>query len=435
MSLIARQARKYPNLAIIPVDTSGLDQRESAFAHRLSDVVLARWATLRFLLETRLTKPIRQIDPVVQSAMLVGLAQLALLDRVPPHAAIGTAVEWAKVRRGPKAGGMVNAVLRRLDELLGSDQRAYRERSTLERDELPLADGRAIVLAEPTLPEDGIDRLAFSTGIGRWLTRRWTEAEGATRARELALHSIVDAPLVLNLAYAQTAIADGLTQPHSTPGHAVLAEGVRLEDVIDGRRDVWVQDAASAEPVLLARDASGTPSLICDLCAGQGTKTRQLRAEFPNATIVAADTDRGRLDSLEATFADDDGVVTAELGPGLHPWLEKADLILLDVPCSNSGVLPRRPEARARLTQQTLARLGDEQRQIFADAIPLLSPRGRVLYATCSLEAEENSEIAAWAGTWHGLKVRREKQSWPTGQPGDGPEAYRDGSYAAILSR
>lgn len=435
LSLIAQQARRYPNLAILPVPTEGLDGREAAFAHRLTDTVYARWVTLRFLIESRLDKPIRQIDPVVQAALLVGLAQIAFLDRVPTHAAIGTAVEWAKRRRGPRAGGMVNAVLRRLSELLGEQEREHRERITLERDELPLADGRALVLKQPLLPEDGVERLAIACGLAPWLVRSWSESYGSAEARELALHTIVDPPIVLNVAHATAPLPEGLVSLHSTPGHVVLNEPGRLGELLESRRDVWVQDAASAEPVLLAREAGTEPALICDLCAGQGTKTRQLRVAFPNAMIVAADTDGQRLATLAGIFAGDAGVKTASIGRELHAWLERADLILLDVPCSNSGVLPRRPEARARLTQETLARLGDEQRQIFADAIPLLAPSGKVLYATCSLEADENEQMAAWAKKWHGLRVKREKRCLPSGLPGEGPERYRDGSYAVLLAR
>ena len=74
-------------------------------------------------------------------------------------------------------------------------------------------------------------------------------------------------------------------------------------------------------------------------------------------------------------------------------------------------------------------------KQIIADAIPLLrgTPRGKILYSTCSLETEENREQAEWAARWHRFRIEREEQTLPEGGPGGAPEAYRDGSYSALL--
>jgi 16S rRNA (cytosine967-C5)-methyltransferase len=113
----------------------------------------------------------------------------------------------------------------------------------------------------------------------------------------------------------------------------------------------------------------------------------------------------------------------------------RADLILLDVPCSNTGVLPRRPEARYRLTDRTLERMADVQRQIGADAIPLLAARGRILYSTCSLEPEENDQMAAWFTRWHNLRAQARQAIEPTGLPGGPAAGYRDGSFAVLLGR
>jgi 16S rRNA (cytosine967-C5)-methyltransferase len=114
----------------------------------------------------------------------------------------------------------------------------------------------------------------------------------------------------------------------------------------------------------------------------------------------------------------------------------KADLVLLDVPCSNTGVLARRVEARYRFDREHLDRLKGMQRQIIADSIRLLR-RGSgscgILYSTCSLDQNENHEQAVWASRWHGLGLAREHVRQPEGLPGDGPERYSDGSYAVLL--
>src|SRR5690606_26227713 len=112
----------------------------------------------------------------------------------------------------------------------------------------------------------------------------------------------------------------------------------------------------------------------------------------------------------------------------------RADLILLDVPCSTTAVLGRRPEARYRASQSQLDRLAGIQRQIIADAIPLLSPQGAILYSTCSLEPEENDQQAAWARKWHKCQVSAPLRLEPSGRPGAGGSAsYADAAFAVLL--
>ena len=112
---------------------------------------------------------------------------------------------------------------------------------------------------------------------------------------------------------------------------------------------------------------------------------------------------------------------------------EKVDLLVLDVPCSNTGVLARRPEARSRFSSTGLEKLVGIQRQIVADSIPCLSPGAHVLYTTCSLEPEENQSMPRWLEKWHGWELVDESRVLPAGQPGDPPSSYHDGGYSALL--
>jgi 16S rRNA (cytosine967-C5)-methyltransferase len=113
----------------------------------------------------------------------------------------------------------------------------------------------------------------------------------------------------------------------------------------------------------------------------------------------------------------------------------KADLILLDVPCTNTGVLARRIEAKYRCDDDQLNRLVGIQKQIIADSIALLRsrPRGRILYSTCSLEPEENQAQVDWAARWHTFKVLAFESHAPAGIPGGHASAYSDGSFWALL--
>jgi 16S rRNA (cytosine967-C5)-methyltransferase len=190
------------------------------------------------------------------------------------------------------------------------------------------------------------------------------------------------------------------------------------------------------------------PEVVLDLCAGQGTKTRQLAATFPGARVVATDVDRARFATLERVFREYGAGDGAGGGAGggrvevlapaevMERYRGKADLVLLDVPCSNTGVLARRAEARYRCGPEQMKRLVDVQRQIVADAIPLLreSARGRILYSTCSVEPEENNLQVAWAAKWHRFRVEKQELLLPAGRPGGPASGYHDGSFFTLMA-
>jgi 16S rRNA (cytosine967-C5)-methyltransferase len=418
----------------LELDTRGLDARDAALAEAIYDAAVRRWLTLSAVLEHVLGRPMEMIEPPLRAVLLAGSAQLLLLDRIPDHAAVDESVELAKAMVREKAGGLANAALRKIAGMRDRTSDAPAPAGELlARDRIPLSDGRVVVLKEPVLPAAEVDLLAASTSTPVWLLRRWASRWPADRVREMALHGLVRAPIVLHTGLATSPLPSGLI-PHSAPGHHVFTgTHSELVSLLASRRDLWVQDAASSRAVASA--SSLRPSLIIDLCAGQGTKTRQLAATFPDARIVATDVDPGRLRTLQASF---EGSEQVRIVPstGLMPGMARsADLILLDVPCSNTGVLARRVEARYRCGAAQLQRLAGIQRQIIADSIPLLrtSPRGKILYSTCSLETEENRDQAAWAVRWHRFKIQQEEQTLPTGIASAPATAYRDGAYSALL--
>src|SRR5688572_2383 len=178
----------------------------------------------------------------------------------------------------------------------------------------------------------------------------------------------------------------GLRLPFGTPVEqwAEYAEGL-----------VEIQDAGSQ----LACEAVGARpgETVIDLCAGAGGKTLALAAAMRNeGTLIAADTDRGRMSRL-APRAARAGALVAEtvlLNPAreaemLAAWVGKADAVLVDAPCSGSGTWRRNPEARWRLDEDGLARLASLQQRLLELAATLVRPGGRLVYVTCSLLDEE----------------------------------------------
>lgn len=386
-----------------------------------------RWATIESLASRFASRPIASLDAPVRAAIVGGGAQLLFLDRVPDHAAIHATVEWAK-RRAAKASGLVNALLRRLSEIRTEHSReAWRH----ERDALPLADGTALVLREALLPEPMDRRLAAACSLPVGVVRGWIERFGEDEASRLARHALVRPPTVLNVAHATVPVDDSV--PHDEVGSAVWTGGPgELGGFLETRQDVWVQDASSSATLALAGGIR--PRSVVDLCAGLGTKTRQIERLFPEARVIAADVDDARLRELRSRYEGSERVTVCHADEaGATVGSEGAELVLLDVPCTNSGVLPRRPEARYRLGSRQAERLAEIQDGIVARGASLLAPGGKLLYATCSIEHEENEARVESAVGRYGLRLERAAPRSPRGLPGDPPMRYADGAFAALL--
>jgi len=420
------------------LETGGLEGRDAALAHAIYDATVRRWLTLTRIIEVAGGRPMTTLEPVVRAALLGGSTQLLLMDRIPDHATLDETVEWVKRAGRAKASGLVNAVLRKVIGLRGEIGGAWED----EREAIPLADGTALWLKRDVLPTDTLKRLSVATSVPAPTIRRWSEAWGPERAGEQALHSLMSPATVLHTAFATDPLdTEEALGPHRSEHHRVFtgASGT-LGALLDRRRDLWVQDEASSEPVRVASETlAEPPTRIIDLCAGQGTKTRQLAATFPAGEILATDVDEGRLKTLRRAFAGHERVRVAPHAEVMADSAGWADMVLLDVPCSNTGVLPRRLEARYRSVSGDggtgqLERMVTIQRSILEGATRLLREGGSIVYATCSLERDENEEQAAWAVSSLGLRLAHEIRTWPTGVPGDGPETYRDGSYAAVLT-
>lgn len=423
---IAEQAARFPEFSIGGLDSRGLEGLDAAFAHAVYDAVLRRWLTLRWVVASRLKHPFEQLGPEVQAALLGGAAQLLLLDKVPPHAALDTSVEWVKGRAKKSVAGMVNGVLRNVARLVAGRTQRY----SGGRDEVPLADGTAVKLREPMMPSPDLERVSVAASHPVGLLRRWGERYGADRARARAMHGLVSPPTVLNMRFAGDVDEPSLSW-HEAPGHAVF-RGPRaaLVELLKRRPRVFVQDAAASGAVESVADLR--PRVVADVCAGQGTKTRQLSMLFPAAEVIATDADESRLATLRASVGGNVRVVEFE---GLErECAGRVDLVLLDVPCSNTGVLARRVEAKYRVGPEQMERLTAIQREILVLAEKLAAPGGVILYSTCSLEPEENEGQVRWmAGRgWRASKVRVEL---PTGLPGEAAERYRDGAFSAVLTR
>jgi 16S rRNA (cytosine967-C5)-methyltransferase len=342
-----------------------------------------RWQRyLDWILAPHSRRRLPALDPRVRVLLRVTAYQLAFLERVPAFAAVNDAVTLA--RGAPGVAEYVNAVLR-----------AFARRGAAKR--------------EPALPRDPLEALATRCSFPTWLAARWLARYGAEDAEALMRALNARAPLTVRANTVRTtreALAtrlregDGL-QARATP---LAPEGLVVEGGGDpGRWRAFVeglcvlQDEASMLVARLLEPAAGTT--IADVCAAPGTKTTHLAQLMDNrGRVLAFDPQAARLARVGEQAARL-GVTIAETVEGavetLAPrWAGACDGVLVDAPCSNLGVLRRNPEVKWRRQPADVAAAGERQRGILAAAAGLVRPGGRLVYATCSLEPEENDDVA-----------------------------------------
>lgn len=392
---IADAAVHFPDLLPRSLETASLESRDARLALAIHRCTMQRWLTIEHLLNRFLKKPVEQLEPRMQGVLLTAGAQLLFMDRLPTHSIVDESVKVAKqlVREG--AAGMTNAVLRKLSDI--ADAPVLQSTWAPHANRIPFEDG-FIPLCDHMIPkaENISEHLRVVTSHPKHVVNRWIRRFGRETTIDICHHGVMTPPTIIAVEAGFDPTTVDETEQHAQDSFVVWSGSHdELVEFLAGHPDRRVQDPASSEPI----DAIATlsPKVIVDYCAGRGTKTRQLAATFPNARIIATDTDGVRRESLAESFAESEQVTVIHPDSLLDEVPEHSvDLVVLDVPCSNTGVLARRPEARFRFSSRSLESLIEIQRDIVEYAMPLLAPQGHLLYSTCSLEVEENSHQHAW---------------------------------------
>ena len=334
----------------------------------------ARW-WLRFdaAVNGLLEKSLRHRDPAVHALLVLGLVQLEILE-LQDYAAVAATVEAVRALKRPQLAGLVNAVLRRWQ----------RERQTL----------LARLDATPQT------RHAHPAWLTASLQRDWPEQADAVMAadnREPPLMLRVSrqrserATLVGQLqaaGYAATAhpwLADALVLPHST-------DVTRMPGFEEGH--FAVQDGAAQIAADLADLRDGLR--VLDACAAPGGKACHLldRADIELTALEFEPTRAERIRQNLMRLRLNAKIVVGDAGAPKGWWKgQPFDRILIDAPCSATGVLRRRPDVRLHRRESDIAAMQTQQRRILAALWPLLAPGGRLVYITCSVLRAENEVI------------------------------------------
>jgi 16S rRNA (cytosine967-C5)-methyltransferase len=410
---------------------AGLSPADRRLATQFAYGVLRRRGTLDALVRPLVTRQPHQVEPWLWEALRLGAFQLALLTHIPRHAALNETVALAAAFHRPGAKGFLNGVLRRVAELVTDDRVAGPA-----ADALPLERGEYRRLARPALPDPAVspvEYLASAFAWPRWLAERWHARHGWDECLRLGFWFAGPAPLWLRVNTLRTdraaclaafAAAGVAAEPGEQPQAIRLRESAAVRD-LPGYEEGWF--AVQDESAMTVAPALAPPpgSRVLDLCAAPGGKTTHL-AELmrDQGRVLACDVDDERLRTV-ADLCRRLGVTCVET-VRLHPERNEEpppgpfDAALVDVPCSNTGVLGRRPEVRWRLRPGDFRHLVPLQTKLLLQAAERIRPGGAVVYSTCSVEPEENrGMVAAVLRGLPGLTLEAESEQVP-GRPADG---------------
>jgi 16S rRNA (cytosine967-C5)-methyltransferase len=407
---------------VIPAAVSGLAPRDRALAQELSYGVLRWYHRYDALLGQLLHRPMAPADLDVRALLMTALHEIVQL-RTPDHAAVSEAVKGARALGKPRASGFANALLRRF----------LRERSRL----LEAADGEPVA------------RHSHPAWLIEALRRDWPDYWEQILARN---NERPPMDIRVNLRacprqdYARLLAAAGIGSRAS----ALSDCGMRLDRPVHvtdlpgfGAGWVTVQDLAAqlAAPLL----GAGAGQRVLDACAAPGGKASHILESCPGiAELVAVDRGEERIRLMRENFARLRLPATIIQGDASCPgdwWDDRQfERILLDAPCSATGVIRRHPDIKVRREQNQLAQLERLQTALLDALWPLVAPGGRLLYVTCSLLRSENDgQIEKFTATHKDVRVLPINAAWGCatrlGRQALPPIDDTDGFYHALLER
>lgn len=361
------------------------DERDRALVTELTTGTLRWLAALDYLIVRTSGRPTRRLDPEVLAVLRLGAYQLLYLDRIPASAAVNESVTLAKRVGKASASGLVNAVLRRVADAAN--------RPALPRD--PGPDGsRAAQLAY----------LSVTGSHPAWLAQRWLDRVGFERAHAWVRFNNRAPALTLRANRLRTTVRDlsrrlaehGVeTAPTrwARDGLSVVT-GTPLRTPLAGQGLFVVQDEASQ---LVAELVAARPGeRVLDACAAPGGKTTALAAGLrERGLVVAAELRSPRVRLLQGIVREcgADAVQFVRHDLRQPPFQPVFDCVLVDAPCTGLGTVRRDPEIRWRRQEDDLSRLATLQRALVEGAAAVVRPGGRLVYATCSSEPEENEAV------------------------------------------
>lgn len=354
-----------------------LESRERAEVREYVQNILRRRSYLDFLIDQFSNVKIDGMKSSLKNILRLGVYDMVFMDSTPDYAAINESVEIAKYSLGSRTGDLTNAILRNLQR---------------DIDDLP----------KPSF-EDRTKLVATTFSHPEWLVKRWTKRFGEREAFQLmqANNSRPTYYVRANNLRTKTKNFKLRMTKHDIPFEESdwLPGYFRVESVAPFIQKGWldkgfcqIQDiAAGFAPFLLDPQPEET---VYDLCAAPGTKSI-LMSDLMNGEgeILAVDISSERLDKLaESALSHHAENIRVRRADVTELTLDEADAVLLDAPCTGTGVLSKRADLRWRRDEESLKNAVELQAKLLDSAAKMVKVGGRLVYSTCSLEEEENME-------------------------------------------
>jgi 16S rRNA (cytosine967-C5)-methyltransferase len=353
---------------------SELDAIDKAFAMHVIYGTLREKMKIDFIIQQFYKHDYNKMDADVKNILRIGVYQLFYLSKVPKWAAVNESVELAKRLKNQFLGNLVNGVLRNIA-------------NNLESVSFKVKGGTFA------------DQIALQYSHPKWLLDRWLERFGFSEAQELMssnnqipkvsfrINPLKSSPSTFRamlhekqIPFQETALSDFVVPERFFDLEPFLKEGL-----------VSVQSISQGLACLLLAPKAGEQ--ILDMCAAPGGKSTFLAEQMRNTgRLVAIDLYDNKIHQIQAAAAalGISIIETEKADARKFAPAEKFDKVLLDAPCSGTGVLARRAELRWRLSPNDIAEMQILQRELLDNAARRVKENGAIVYATCSLEPEEN---------------------------------------------
>ena len=358
-----------------------ISQADQGFACELVYGIVRRQRTLDTLIDLLGKKTAAQQPPDLRIILHLGLYQLRYLDRIPASAAVNTSVELAKENKLSKLGGVVNGLLR------GYIRQAE--------------------MGDPLkLPDEAIARLGIEHSFPDWIVETWLEQLPIEEVDPLLAWFNRSPKIDLRVNLLKTSVTE-VEAAFKAAGISVeripnLPQGLRLEgagtitDLLGYKQGWWVIQDSSAQLVTHLLDPQPGETVI-DACAAPGGKTTHIAELMQDrGKIIACDRAEKRLKKVRENAARLQlQSIQIEAGDSRDrsEFVNIADRVLLDAPCSGLGTLHKRPDLRWRQTDRAIRELSELQQQLLEQAATWVKPKGILVYATCTLNISENEKV------------------------------------------
>jgi len=424
------------------LDDSRLDARDRSLTAEIFLGVIRRRATLDCVLQTFCSRPLSGLHPSILNILRTAAYQIILLERIPTYAAVDSAVEQAKTSGGTGSHKLVNAVLRSLDRSLAKD--TLITNNDVVRRALPLDFNRWRYFDKDIFTDYSDDPGQYLSQVYScpdWLTCRWWGRFDLAGASAVCLASLLRGPFTLRPNILRTSsdeLIAALANTGISAGPLAEALGLWADQIHPQQNELFLaghfqpQGPTAMLAGLFTQVQPGQK--VLDFCAGLGTKSTHL-AELMNndGLVVAMDISLDKL-TRARTNAERLGITCIQF-VSLDELAEKFtpgsfDVVLVDAPCSNTGVLASRPDVRWRIKPHHLAELADKQKTILHNASAFVKSGGSLIYSTCSIEPTENDELTTQFSALDQTLVFDAEKEYLPHICGD-PAAWRDGGYMA----